>query len=147
MWFSMQKPLSFIESCFKRLATFEHGKRDKHLAMCSSYDLDFIPFGFSTFWSFGLAIEDLLSHICQRYVSHARIPEWEAHAWVFHRLSFAIMRGVAEQFVGRELLSFRWWCLCGSSSLCYLACNFVVGTMCWPLLFLMWRKRVNVDME
>ena len=33
---------------------------------------------------------------------------WAAHSYVFHRLSFAVMRGVAEQFVGRQLSTFGW---------------------------------------
>ena len=65
------------------LPSVEQGKRDKHSATCRSHGFDFIPFGFSTFGSFGPAAEELLSRICQRYSSHARIPEWEAHAWCF----------------------------------------------------------------
>ena len=41
------------------------------------------------------------------YNSHAQIPQWETHALVFRRLSFADMRGVAEQFVGRQLVDLR----------------------------------------
>ena len=33
---------------------------------------------------------------------------WEAHDWVFRRLSFAIMRGVSEQLIGRQLADFSW---------------------------------------
>ena len=73
------------------------------------------PFCFSTFGSFGP--EELLSRIFQRYYSHARIPKWEAHAWVFRRLFFAIMRGVAEHPVGRQLVIFSWWFSC--------ACNYL----------------------
>ena len=63
-------------------------------------------FGFSAFGSSGLAAEELVSRICLRYTAHAQIPEWEAHAWLFCRLSFALMRGVVEQFVGRQLADF-----------------------------------------
>ena len=35
----------------------------------------------------------------QRYRFHVQVADWEAHAWIHRRLSFDIMRGVAEQFV------------------------------------------------
>ena len=50
----------------------------------------------------------LLSRICQRFSSHVQVPEWEAHDWVFRRLSFAVMRGVSEQLIGRQLADFSW---------------------------------------
>ena len=75
--------------------------RDKHGSTCKSHSLDFIPFGFSTFGSFGPEAEALLSRICQRFSLHVQVPEWEAHDRVFRRLSFAIMRGVSEQLIGR----------------------------------------------
>ena len=40
----------------------EQGKRDKHTATCRSHGFDFIPFGFSTFGSFGPSAEELPSH-------------------------------------------------------------------------------------
>ena len=40
----------------------------------------------------------------QHYHLHAQAADWEAHTWIYRRLSFAIMRGVAEQFVGRMFL-------------------------------------------
>ena len=57
---------------------------------------DFSPFGFSTFGFFGPTAEELLDRVCRRYVFHAHIPPWDAHPWVYHHLSFSIMRGVAE---------------------------------------------------
>ena len=90
------------------LSVVEQGKRDKHEAVCRSHGFDFSPFGFSVFGSFGPAARDLLDRIVQRYRLHAQVADWEAHAWIHRRLSFAIMRGVAEQFVGRMSDSFRW---------------------------------------
>ena len=37
---------------------------------------------------------------------HVRVSELEAHAWIHCLLFFAIMRGVADQFVSRRLVSF-----------------------------------------
>ena len=34
--------------------------------------------------------------LCRSYVSHAHIPLWEAHDWVYRRLSFAIMCSIAD---------------------------------------------------
>ena len=31
---------------------------------------------------------------------HAEVADWESHVWIYRRLCFAIMRGVAEQFDG-----------------------------------------------
>ena len=90
------------------LPLVEEGKRDKHSTTCWSHGFNFIPFGYSTFGSLGPAAEELLSRICQRYISHARIPKWEAHAWVFRWLSFTVVRGVAAQCVGRQLSAFSW---------------------------------------
>ena len=90
------------------LSSVEQGKRDKHASTCRSHGFDFIPFGFSTFGSFGPEAEALLSRICQRFISHVQVPEWEAHDWVFRRLSFAVMRGVSEQLIGRQLADFSW---------------------------------------
>ena len=53
----------------------------------------------------------LLSRIWQRFSSHLQVPKWEAHDWVFYRLSFAIMRGVSQQLIGRQLAEFSWWFL------------------------------------
>ena len=90
------------------LAIVEQAKRDKHTQTCISHRFDFEPFGFSVFGSFGPAALELLARICRRYRTHARIAEWEAHARVHRRLSFAVMRGVADQFVSRRSDSFGW---------------------------------------
>ena len=90
------------------LSVVEQAKRDKHVDTCASHRFDFVPFGFSVLGSFGPAAQELLDRICRRYRTHARIAEWEAHARVHRRLSFTVMRGVAEQFVGRHLASFGW---------------------------------------
>ena len=39
---------------------------------------------------------------------YAQVADWEAQAWIHRRLSFAIMRGVAEPFVGRMSDDFGW---------------------------------------
>ena len=62
-----------------------------------------MPLGFSIFGSFSLTTLELLNRICRQYHIHTRIAEWEAHAWVHRRLSFVIMRGVADRFVDRCL--------------------------------------------
>ena len=67
-----------------------------HITTCMSHVFENISFRFSALEPFGPAAEELLSRICQRLTSHAQIPEWEAHAWVFPRLSFVVMRMVAE---------------------------------------------------
>ena len=69
---------------------------------------DFVPFGFSVFGSFGPAAQQLSDRVCRRYRTHARIARWEAHSQVYRRLSIAVMRGVADQFVGRRFDSFGW---------------------------------------
>ena len=90
------------------LFSVEQGESDKHARSYISHVFDFSPFGFSTFGSFGPAAEELLDLLCHRYVSHAHIPPWEAHPWVYHRLSFFFMRGVAEQFVRLQSADFGW---------------------------------------
>ena len=83
------------------LFSVEQGKSDEHSLSCISHGFDFSPFGFSTFRSFGPAAEELLDRDCRRCVSHAHMPPWEAHPWVYCRLSFSIMRGIPKQFVCR----------------------------------------------
>ena len=90
------------------LRSVEQGKSDKHAQSCISHGFDFSPFEFSTFESFGHATEELHDRLYREYVSHAHIPPWEAHPWVYHRLSFSIMRGVAEQFVRRQSADLGW---------------------------------------
>ena len=76
--------------------------------ICASHRLDFLPVSFSFLGSFGPAAQELLHRICRRFRTYARVAQWEAHAWVHRRLSFASMRGVADQFVCRYLASFGW---------------------------------------
>ena len=90
------------------LLAVEQGKWDKHEAVYRSHGFDFVPFGFSTFGSFGPVIQDLLHRVVQRYRLHAQVADWEAHAWIYRKLSFAIMRGVAERIVGRMSDNFGW---------------------------------------
>ena len=45
--------------------------------------------------SFSHAAQELLDRVCRRYDIHARVVEWEAHAWIHRRVSFAVLRGVA----------------------------------------------------
>ena len=90
------------------LSVVEQGKRDKHADVCRSHGFDFVPFGFSVFGSFGPEAQELLDRVVQRYRLHAQVADWEAHAWIFRRLSFTIMRSVAEQFVGRMSDTFGW---------------------------------------
>ena len=85
-------------------------KRAKHAGTCLAHGFDFAPVSFSVLGSFGPTAEEILTRFCQQYVSHARIRPWEAHQWVYHRLSFAVMRGVVEQFVRRQSSDFG-WCL------------------------------------
>ena len=91
------------------LPSVDQGKWDKHSITCKSHGFDFIPFDFFTFGSFVRVGEEVVfvSGTSVPYNSHAQIPQWETHALVFRRLSFADMRGVAEQFVGRQLVDLR----------------------------------------
>ena len=90
------------------IAVVEQAKRDKHSEVCASHHSDFVAFGFSTLSSFVPATQELIYRVCRRYRTHARIAEWEAHSQVHRRPSFAVMRGVADQFVGGRLDSFGW---------------------------------------
>ena len=81
---------------------------DKHAETCLAHSFDFAPFSFSVLGSFSLAAEEILTRVCQRYVSHARILPWEAHQWVYQRLSFPVMHGVAKQFIRRQSSNFGW---------------------------------------
>ena len=106
---------------------------DKHTQTCASHYFDFVPFGFSVFGSLGPAAPFwLLGRICRRYRIHARIDDWEAYALVHCHLSFAVMRGMADQFVGCRLDSFWWWFIL--SWLLLLLIAFTLGTIHWPLL-------------
>ena len=51
---------------------------------------------------------ELLDRVRHRYRIHARVAEQEAHALIYRGLSFAIMREVADQFVGPHLVLFAW---------------------------------------
>ena len=63
---------------------FKQAKQDKHAQTCAGH-LDFLPFGFPVLSSFGPAADELLDRVCRRYRIHARVAEWEVHAWV-HRV-------------------------------------------------------------
>ena len=84
------------------LATIKQAKRDKHTQTCAS-NRYFLPFGFSVFDWFTPAAQELLDRIYCRYRFHARITKWEAHAWIHRHLSFPVMRGVADGFLGRRI--------------------------------------------
>ena len=90
------------------LMIVEQGKREKHACVCRSHGFDFIPFGFLVFGSLGPEAHGFLRRVVQRYRMHAQVSDWEAPAWIYRRLSFAIMHGVAEQFVGRMSHEFEW---------------------------------------
>ena len=90
------------------LRLVQEAKCAKHAETCLAHGFDFAPFSFSVLGSFGPTAQEVLTRVCQRYVSHARIRPWEAHQWVYRRLSFAVMRGVAEQFVRRQSSDFGW---------------------------------------
>ena len=49
-----------------------------------------------------------LKHGVRRYCLHAQAADGEAHAFIYRRLLFGIIHGVAEQFVGRMSDSFEW---------------------------------------
>ena len=65
----------------------------------------FLPLCFLLFGYFDPAVQDLLDRVYHRYRLSARVREWDAHALIHRRLSFAIMRMV-DQFGGFYLLSF-----------------------------------------
>ena len=62
----------------------------------SLYNFDYVQFSFSVLGSFGPAAEEIFARVCLRYVSQVRMRPREAHQWVYYRLSFIVMRGVAE---------------------------------------------------
>ena len=80
----------------------------------------FLTFGFSNFWSSGIAAEDLLDIFFCRFVSHARIISWEAHLGVYRWFSIVIIRGVVEQFLRRQSANFGWWL----HLVCTMRCQF-----------------------
>ena len=45
------------------------------------------PFKVFVLGLFGLIVEDIVTRVCQRYVSH----KWEALSWVYHRLLLFLM--------------------------------------------------------
>ena len=55
------------------LTSVQQSKGERHARTCRSHGFHFIPFGFSSLGSLRLAAEELLSRICQRYNSHARV--------------------------------------------------------------------------
>ena len=77
-----------------------------HASMCHSHGFDFIPSGFSVFGLFDRKTHEFFSRVVQGYRLHAEVADWEAHGRIYVRLSFAIMRGVIEQFVGHMLIPF-----------------------------------------
>ena len=126
-------------------ACIVEGKREKHARTCRSHGFDFISFGFTSLGSFDPAPMELLSCICQRYSSHAQVSSWEAHSLVFCRSSFAVMRGVVEQFVGRHVSTRMVICHCCFVTIvimmviycCSCSCyviqrNVEFGTLCFP---------------
>ena len=69
--------------------------------------MDFVPSCFYTLGSCGLKAKGFFLDKCQRLSSHIQISEWEAHDWVFCRLSFAVMCGVAVELVSWQLADFN----------------------------------------
>ena len=49
-----------------------------------------------SYGSFGQASQELLHRVVQRYCLHAQVGDWEAHDWIYCRISFTIMHDVAE---------------------------------------------------
>ena len=81
-------------------STLTFGKlRDKHARTCRYKEFDFTSFSFSSLDSFWPEAQDFLSRTCHHYYSHVQVFVWEAHSLVFRWLSFAVMRGVAEQLM------------------------------------------------
>ena len=87
------------------LSAVEHGKCNKHASVCRSHGIDFVPIRFSVLGSF----------------STGACSCWDAHTWICRRLSFAIVSGVAKQFVGSMSNSFR-WCLLPASMFVVCLC-------------------------
>ena len=90
------------------LRVVQEAKRVKYAETCLAHGFDFPTFCFSVLGSFGPAAEEIITRFCPRYVSNARIRPWEAHQWVYHRMSSLVMRGVAEQFICRQSSDFGW---------------------------------------
>ena len=61
------------------LRSVQEAKCAKHAETCLTHGFDFAPFSFYVLRLFGPAAEEILTEICELYVSHARIRPWEAH--------------------------------------------------------------------
>ena len=86
------------------LPSVEQGKLDLPASTCKSHGFDFIPFRFFHLWLLrpgggGTPLSNLPAF---------QVPHWEAHDWVFRRVSFAIIHGVSEQLIDRQLVDLSW---------------------------------------
>ena len=70
------------------LRLVQEAKHGKYAETCLAHGLDLAPFSFSVLYLFGPVAEEILTRVCQRYISHAHIRLWEAS-----------MRGVVEKFI------------------------------------------------
>ena len=74
-------------------------KKKKYVSKCEENGYKFIPFAFSTFAELDTEALDTLSHIRTVAVSHSNNAK--SGAFIFHRLSFCIQKGVGAQLVSR----------------------------------------------
>ena len=74
-------------------------KRKKYTAKSEDNGYKFIPFAFSTFGELGEDTLNLLSRIAS--FSSSNSSSTTSIAYIFHRLSFCIQKGVGAQFVAR----------------------------------------------
>ena len=96
------------QAVVEALRLVQEAKRAKHVETCLAYGFEFSPFSISMSRSCGPAPEMILGRVYQRYVSQARIARWEAHQWVYRRLSLVVMCGIAERFFFRQSSDLSW---------------------------------------
>ena len=83
------------------------GKQTKNAHTCNFHGFNFIPFFLFNLGLFGPEVGELLDRIFLHQCYFVRVTKWEAHSWVYFRLSLVAMRDLAEQFVGGQLADFK----------------------------------------
>ncbi|GJY13751.1 hypothetical protein Tco_0383060 [Tanacetum coccineum] len=74
-------------------------KKRKYASICEENGYKFIPFAFSTFGEFDTEALGTLSRIKSISISHSNNAK--SGAFIFHRVSFCIQKGVGAQLVSR----------------------------------------------
>ena len=82
-WLACLQP-ALWDHTLQVLCQVPKAKCAKRAESCLAHDFDFAPFSFSLLWPFGPAAQEILTRVCEHYVSHSCIRPWEAHLWVYH---------------------------------------------------------------